>query len=97
NAASKVSGYAKEKIRRRFGWASDVWETDDFSFTIYTPFDAIPDPETSAPDDVRRAIRPAILAELTIDNSKGTAPKTGFVAMNFNEPGWLPLKGAPGH
>ena len=91
NAPANVIAYSKDQIRRRYGWGSDMWATDDFTFTIYTPFGAIPDPETAEPSALRDALLPAIVAELEIDNTRGTRTKTAFFAMNFNEPGWRPL------
>src|SRR5688572_27999737 len=38
NVKPKVVAYAKDQIRRHYGWATDRWVTDDLEFTIYTPF-----------------------------------------------------------
>jgi hypothetical protein len=95
NVAAKVVPYAREQIRRHYGWASDRWATDDFTFTVYTPFGEIPDPDTADPARMRAALLPAVVAELEVDNTAGTRPKTALFSINFNEPGWLPLP-APG-
>ena len=94
NAASNVRAIDVDQIRRGYGWASDRWATDEFSFAIYSPFASIPDPAIATPAMMRRSIAPAIVAELTVDNTRGTTPKTGFFAMNFNEPGWVPIAGS---
>src|SRR4051812_2887715 len=38
NVAPKVIAYKSGQIERQYGWATDAWKTDDFTFTIYTPF-----------------------------------------------------------
>src|SRR4051794_19351552 len=65
-----VECYAEQDIRRRFGWASDIWETSNLSFSIYTPFGSIPQPTAGADDyaALRDALLPAVVATLTIDN-----------------------------
>jgi hypothetical protein len=93
NVAPKVIVYGREEIRRQYGWATDAWSTDDFTFTIFTPFDKIPDPAVSAPSAMRHALIPAVVAELLVDNTRGRRPRTAFFAMNFNEPGWRPIEG----
>lgn len=88
NAAPKVIAYGKEQIRRSYGWATDRWQTDDFTFTVYTPFGEIPDPAKAETRQMRDALLPAVIAELEVDNTKGSKPKVAFFATNFNEPGW---------
>lgn len=92
SAKPNVIAYAKEEIERTYGWATDAWKTDAFTFTVYTPFGSIPEPAVSDHKSLSNALRPAVIVELTVDNSGGTTTKTAFFAMNFNEPGWRPLK-----
>lgn len=91
NVSPNVVAYKREQIRRHYGWATDRWATDDFTFTVYTPFGEIPDPAGAATAQMRAALLPAVVAELEVDNTGGAATKTAFFAMNFNEPGWRPL------
>jgi hypothetical protein len=90
-AAANVISYGKDQIQRRYGWATDEWKTPDFTFAVYTPFGTIPEPGQATHRELAEALRPAVIAELTIDNSAGTTTKTAFFAINFNEPGWRPL------
>ena len=92
NVAPKVIPYRREQIRRHYGWATDTWSTDDFTFSVYTPFGAIPDPAASDPSAMRQALIPAVVAELAIDNTHGERTRTAFFAINFNEPGWRPIE-----
>jgi hypothetical protein len=72
-------------IKRHYGYASDRWVTKDFTFTIHTPFQPMPDCSTErmSPD----AILPGLLAELEVDNRTGRIQKTGIFAMRFSQPG----------
>lgn len=93
-AHPRVVAYDRRQVLRYYGWATDRWVTEDFAFTIYTPFAGIPDPTETPPRDMRDALLPAVVAELEVDNTRGAATKTAFFALNFNEPGWLPLESA---
>lgn len=75
----------RKDITRHYGHASDRWVTRDFAFTIYTPFQPLPDGDTQpmSPDP----ILPGILAELEVDNRAGKTAKTGVFAMRFSQPG----------
>jgi hypothetical protein len=94
NVAPRVVAYSKEQIKRQYGWSTDRWTTNDFAFSIYTPFGEIPDPVTTEPREMRDALLPAIVAELEVDNTRGTRTKTAYFAINFNAPGWRPLDSA---
>jgi hypothetical protein len=94
NIAPKVLPYSASEIRRYYGWATDQWATDDFTFTVYSPFGEIPDPIEAEPLRMRNALLPAVMAELAVDNTRGKRTKTAFVAVAFNEPGWLPIPAA---
>jgi xylan 1,4-beta-xylosidase len=81
----KVVSYRADQIKRHYGWASDKWVTPDFEFTIHTPFFPIPEPKDGYA--LQLSILPAILADLVVDNTKGTTPKTVFFAMGFPDAG----------
>ncbi len=93
NAPAKVIPLRVEQITRNYNWATDQWVTTDFTFTVYTPFGEIPDPDRADLERVRDALLPAVIAELDIDNSHGTQTRTAFFAIGFNQPGWLPIEG----
>ena len=81
-----VQCYGADEIRRHYGWASDTWETDDLSFSIYTPFAPVPEPGADLAA-LRAALLPAIVATLTVDNRKGECTKTGVFALDFPDSG----------
>lgn len=77
--------YDLKEIRRRYGWATDTWRTQDLHFQIVTPFGFVRDPAVASPSEMRRALLPAVVAELRVDNREGKEPKTGFFALGFPE------------
>ncbi|HUO97080.1 MAG TPA: glycoside hydrolase family 52 protein [Rhizomicrobium sp.] len=78
---------APNAIQRFYGWASDTWQAEDLTFVVYTPFGPIPDPAKASKDEMRDGLRPAVVAQLVIDNTKGSKPKTGIFALNHSRPG----------
>lgn len=86
--------YSREQIKRTYGWGTDAWSTDDFTFAIYTPF--FPVPEKGSGEAHQLSILPAVIAEMTIDNSKGKSPKTGVFAIKFAQAGARLFEAADG-
>jgi hypothetical protein len=79
--------FSAKEIERDYGWATDTWRAGDMSFTVYTPFGPIPDPAKASIKEMREGLRPAVVAQLVVDNTKGTKPKTGIFALNHSRPG----------
>ncbi|GAB4189532.1 MAG: hypothetical protein Kow00105_03950 [Phycisphaeraceae bacterium] len=77
------------EVKRHYGWASDSWVMPGFTFRVFSPFGAIPDPglpgTTTAA--MRRALLPAVNALLEIDNRGGDETMTGVFAIDFIDPG----------
>jgi xylan 1,4-beta-xylosidase len=78
--------YPEDQIRRIFGWATDAWQTSDFTFSIYTPFSPIPEPSADS-ETLKTCLLPAVVATLEVDNRKGKDVKTAVFAVDFVEPG----------
>lgn len=57
------------EITRRFRAASDTWCAGDLAFTLYNQVRSIPDPAGCQEEELKEAILPAVLAELTVDNT----------------------------
>ncbi|MDE2264268.1 MAG: hypothetical protein KGL29_00075 [Alphaproteobacteria bacterium] len=87
NVRPDAEPFAEKDIERSYGWASDSWAAGDLTFTVYSPFGAIPNPAKATKEEMRDGLRPAVLAHLVIDNSKGKKPKTGIFALNHSRPG----------
>jgi hypothetical protein len=57
------------------------------SFTVYSPFGAIPDPAVDGKRRMREGLLPAVVARLELDNTKGSGPRTAMFALNHARPG----------
>ena len=95
NVQPKVVPYAKEALRRHYGWATDRWATDDLEFTIYTPFGTVPSPTPTEADsaspspeaELRYRLLPAVVATLRVHNTTGRVTKTALFALGFHDKG----------
>lgn len=77
-AAQVVCPFPLDAVTRDFNLSSDTWEAGDLVFKIFSPVEAAPDPEKTSRADQKRAYCPAVTAELTIDNRKGTVSRRAF-------------------
>lgn len=73
-----LKSFKKNDIQREFNLGTDTWRAGNLSFTIYTPSYAVPDPDKAAAEEMKKAIIPAVFAELTIDNTNSDLPKQAF-------------------
>lgn len=60
--------------RRELGWASDRWQLDRLTFTVFTGWTRTRDPDTMSRATARQAFAPVVCALLEYDNRAGTAP-----------------------
>lgn len=77
--------FTKESITRRFGAATDEWQAGDLTFRLYSPFDSVPDPDSADAEELRFALMPAVLAEITVDNTKGAHSRQAFFGFQGND------------
>lgn len=75
---NKVVHFADSEIERTMGAGIDEWRAGDMVFRLISPVRSVPDPETASADELKAAITPSILAELTIDNREGTTSRKVF-------------------
>jgi hypothetical protein len=73
--ASALLPFPDAQITRRLGAGIDEWRAGDLVFRIISPPKAVPDPELA---DAKNALAPSVLVELTVDNSRGDAPRRAF-------------------
>ncbi|GAB4455819.1 MAG: hypothetical protein OHK0029_12550 [Armatimonadaceae bacterium] len=78
--------FGSDEITRTMGWASDTWTASDLTFSLFTPFCPVPDLSTLGDGELRRQLCPALLAELTIDNSGSDDEAWGFFGIGASEP-----------
>ncbi|MFD2611132.1 glycoside hydrolase family 52 protein [Paenibacillus gansuensis] len=81
-----VVPFAKEEISRNFGAGTDSWTAGDLMFTVFSPFRSVPDPAAGSTEQLKEAILPAVLAELTIDNSQGSKTRRAFFGYQGTDP-----------
>jgi hypothetical protein len=83
---NSLQPYRLNELERSFGWGSDIWQSPDFKFAVYTPFSPIPEPSVDS-EALKSCLLPAVIATLEVDNRKGTATKTAVFAIDFIQPG----------
>ena len=76
-----------KRFSRSYGWASDQWAADGLTFSVYSPFGAIPDPAVDNKRRMREGLLPAVIARLELDNTTGSTTRTAMFALNHARPG----------
>ncbi|MGG6314010.1 glycoside hydrolase family 52 protein [Paenibacillus macerans] len=80
-----ISPFRRDDITRNFGAAIDEWQAGDLTFRLISPFEGVPDPNAASDEELRFALMPAVLAEITVDNTRGkTARKAFFGFQNID-------------
>jgi hypothetical protein len=87
NVKPDAEPFEEGKISRSYGWASDQWEVEGLTFSVYSPFEAIPDPAVDNEQRMREGLLPAIVARLEFDNTSGNTTRTAMFALNHARPG----------
>ncbi|UJF34528.1 glycoside hydrolase family 52 protein [Paenibacillus hexagrammi] len=77
---------SKDSIERDFHVGTDTWRAGDLEFCLLSPVQAVPDPAQANDDELRLALVPAVLAELTVDNTQGTASRRAFFGYQGSDP-----------
>ena len=83
-----VKPFDSQGITRKYNIGTDTWKAENIVFTIYTPSYGVPDPETAADDELKKAIIPAVFAELTIDNTSSNKPRKAFFCYDMDSPSY---------
>lgn len=81
-----VSVFPPDAITRDFRLCTDTWQAGDLTFRIYSQVRSVPDPLTATEQELREALLPAVLAEITIDNTQGDQPRQAFIGFRGNDP-----------
>jgi hypothetical protein len=80
--AAPLRTFADGDVAREFGPATDEWSAPDLTVKVITPNWSIPDPSRGSDEAFRRAIRPAMLIEIEVDNTQGAAPRRCFIGTS---------------
>ncbi|RYX83591.1 beta-xylosidase [bacterium] len=62
-------------ISREFQLTTDTWSAPEFSFTVYSPVHGVPNPQEADASALKAALLPAVLCELSIDNTENTSSR----------------------
>ena len=82
----QVLPIAREAISRDYRLCTDTWTAGDLSFRILSPVMPVPDPNQAKPADLKFALCPAVLAELTLDNTRGKTERRVCFGYAGNDP-----------
>ncbi|RSL32101.1 beta-xylosidase [Salibacterium salarium] len=78
--------FAKGNVERDFRLGTDTWKAGDLTFTIYSQAVSVEDPDTASAAELKLSLVPAVLAEVTIDNTKGTNTRKAFFGYEGSDP-----------
>ncbi|MGD7045021.1 glycoside hydrolase family 52 protein [Jeotgalibacillus proteolyticus] len=81
-----IHPFQKHEVERDFQLGTDTWKAGDLTFTIYSQVHPVEDPEQAAEEEVKRTLVPAVLAELTVDNTKGKKTRRAFFGYEGSDP-----------
>lgn len=82
DSAPRLVPFADKDIYRSLFPNSDSWDAGDLSFTIYNPCMPAPDPLEDAEPALKLAYMPAVLAEITVDNTACKRDRTCFIGYS---------------
>jgi hypothetical protein len=86
SAGARFMPFERATIHRDFNLGTDAWRAGDLTFRIYSPVAPIPEPGKARARALPLALVPAVLAELTVDNTAGTQPRRAFFGYQGNDP-----------
>ncbi|MCV9886395.1 glycoside hydrolase family 52 protein [Metabacillus halosaccharovorans] len=86
NKPKIIFPFPKNEVTRDFKLGTDTWKAGDITFTVYSQTESVPDPQKAKDEEIKLTIVPAVIAELTIDNTKGTKTRRAFFGYEGNDP-----------
>jgi hypothetical protein len=69
------------RVVRDFDATSDTWTADGVSLRILSPLSGVPEPGAASLLELKDALLPAVLVELTVDNLAGVDPRRAFFGV----------------
>ena len=85
-AVLPIVAFSDDAITREFRLGTDTWHAGDLTVTIYSPVRPIPDPDTATVADLEAALLPAVLAEITVDNTGCDRPRIACFGYTGSDP-----------
>ena len=86
NKPQIVFPFAESAISRQFEVGTDTWSAGDLTFRLFSQAQPVPDPATATDEELRLALVPAVLAEIIVDNTKGTSSRRVFFGYQGSDP-----------
>ncbi|HZH60741.1 MAG TPA: glycoside hydrolase family 52 protein [Metabacillus sp.] len=86
NKPKIIFPFDKNEVTREFKLGTDTWKAGDITFTVYSQVQSVPDPQTASDKEMKLTLLPAVIAELTIDNTKGNKSRRAFLGYEGNDP-----------
>ncbi|HWD40991.1 MAG TPA: glycoside hydrolase family 52 protein [Fimbriimonas sp.] len=74
----QFESFPDSEIERVLRPCVDSWRAGDLTFRVISPVEAVPDPAGGGESELKDVLCPAVLVELTLDNTAGTFPRTVF-------------------
>jgi len=90
NAAVRLLG--PSEFDRALGWASDAWKSGPFGYSIYSPFQEVPDLETCSEQQARFCCAPILFMKLEYDNVDGDEDVQLIFGLSNPDQPWRPLQ-----
>ena len=84
-SASGWNYFRTGEIHRTLEVCTDTFQAENVTLRVYTPHYPLNDPQTG--DITPLSCCPGILMELTVDNTAGDTPATGFLGIGWKEHG----------
>lgn len=81
-----IHPFPKEEVERDFQLGTDTWKAGDITYKIYSQVQPVANPETGSDEELKLTLVPSVLAELTIDNSKGKKSRRAFFGYEGSDP-----------
>lgn len=82
----RLRPFRLEEIRRDFRLGTDTWQTGDLTLRILSQVRPVPNPVTAAEAELREALVPAVLAEITVDNRQGSRTRKAMLGYQGTDP-----------
>ncbi|MBN1113961.1 MAG: beta-xylosidase [Oligoflexia bacterium] len=73
-----ITCFKDKDISREYKLGTDKWKAGDIEFTVYSPVESIPDPESASDMDLKKILVPSVCVELVVDNSKCDRERIAF-------------------
>jgi hypothetical protein len=78
--------FRQDEIRRELRLGTDTWQAGDLTLRILSQVRPLPNPETAEEAELREALVPAVLAEITVDNRQGSRPRKAILGYQGTDP-----------